>query len=89
MAMFAHFMGRAIDRADHPLDPGDFGRCYRLLHATWAESWHARISEMAVYSQEWAGLTRVWYELEMLYEKEREQDRAPKLYNAMKTAYER
>lgn len=53
--------------ADHPHDPSDFGRCYRLLKL--APAWRVRIGEMAAYGREWAALVGAWDELEALYEK--------------------
>lgn len=79
-------MGGTVRHVDHPLDPSDFGRCSRLLDASWAEGWRERIGEMAQYSEEWAALAVAWPELEKLYAEEKTLDAAPKLYDAMKKA---
>jgi hypothetical protein len=77
--------GRWSGRMEYPLDPDDFGRCYRLLSAPWAAEWRARVGEMAKYPG-WPGLVARWDELEALYRKERPKGRAPKLYAAMQEA---
>jgi hypothetical protein len=72
-------------RAQHPRDPDDFGRCYRLLQLF--PQWRARLGEMSLESLAWAGLVAEWDELERLYEEERPTGKAPKLYRAMRKAY--
>lgn len=67
----------------HPVDPDDFGRCYRLLHAPWAASWRERIGEMAARSPEWRRLSGAWNELEALYELELPTGKCPRLYARM------
>ena len=64
-----------------PLDPDDFGRCYRLLRAF--PEWRARLPEVAAAYPEWAGLVDAWDELTALYEEERASGTAPKLYARM------
>lgn len=66
----------------HPLDPSDFGRCYRLLNL--APDWRARITEMAQHGPEWAALSGAWDELTALYEEELPHGTAPRLYARMK-----
>lgn len=77
---------RALSHDNHPHDPDDFGRCFRLLAAPWAEGWRARMYEMAKYSGPWARLAGAWPELEALWiEESRPPSRAaPKLYARMK-----
>ena len=71
-AIWAHMMGGVPDRGwrrrDHPYDPDDFGRCYRLLCIV--PEWRPRIGEMAQYGPEWAALAGAWEELSGLYETE-------------------
>lgn len=71
-AIYAHMTGRmqGLFGADVPLDRGDFGRCYRLLHAPWAQGWRERMPEMGRYGARWAALAANWLELELLYEVE-------------------
>lgn len=75
-------MGAAMNRPCHPWDPDDFGRCYRLLKLI--PEWRGRLCEVAKKHPSWAGLIEKWGDLESLYEEEISQDRAPKLYAAMK-----
>ena len=64
-----------------PLDPSDFGRCYRLLKVM--PSWRARLSEVAKKYPEWRGLVDAWDELTALYERELPTGTAPVLYRRM------
>ena len=69
----------------HPLDPDDFGRCYRFLRAVPIGPERARgVAYMGNSSREWAGLTAAWDELEKLYEEELPTGKCPKLYARMK-----
>jgi hypothetical protein len=74
-------MGQHVTMEATPRDPSDFGRCYRLLAAF--PTWRARLDEMRKV-RGWAPLVDAWPELEALYVEEMSQDRAPKLYAAMK-----
>jgi hypothetical protein len=69
--------------APAPRDPGDFGRCYRLLQTSWAAEWRARIGEMGRFPS-WSKLVEQWDELEALYLEEFASGAAPKLYDRMK-----
>lgn len=85
MAIYRHMLGFPQERSSsHPWDPADFGRCFRLLTAPWAEPWRARIGEMAEYNG-WSKLVERWGDLEALYETERrnKSGKAPKLYALM------
>ena len=68
--------------AQHPIDPDDFGRCFRLLEAVPALRKH--LSHMATVSTAWARLTDVWAAREALYREEAPKKTAPKLYARMK-----
>lgn len=46
----------------HPRDPGDMGRCLRLLE-TFPE-WKARLPEIASLSPQWASLIKHWDQVE-------------------------
>lgn len=78
-------MGQAasVKRGDHPLDPSDFGRCFRLLEAF--PAWRERIGEMVAISRVWARMAEHWGELEALYREEvpKHTGNAPKLYARM------
>ena len=85
-AIWTHMMGlpKVPEWAGNwPLDPSDFGRCYRLLGLM--PAWRPRMGEMASYSKQWAALVAVWDELTALYEEEVPNHRgsAPKLYDRM------
>lgn len=66
----------------YPLDPSDFGRCYRLLAL--APEWRARIGEMASVKG-WEKMAPAWDEMTALYEREiqRPDGNAPELYDLM------
>lgn len=70
-AIWSVMMGVPVYRdgwGNHPHDPDDFGRCYRLLKAI--PAWRARLSEMSAVSKTWARLVARWHEIEALYEEE-------------------
>jgi hypothetical protein len=84
-AIYAHMTGRRPQSStfgNHPHDPSDFGRCYRLLQL--APEWVPRMVEMAQYTQVWARLAEVWPELTRLYEEELPAGTCPRLYARMK-----
>lgn len=68
-----------------PLDPSDFGRCYRLLKAF--PDWRARISEVGALYPRWVPFSREWERMTVLFEKEvqRSDGMAPELYEVMKS----
>lgn len=91
-AIWAHMNGLPVGGdwgadGSFPRDPGDFGRCYRLLALNLA--WRLRIGEMAAYGDQWKALAEAWDELESLYEAEidrsvpRHRGAAPRLYARM------
>nr|WP_321529251.1 hypothetical protein [Sedimenticola selenatireducens] len=51
--------------ADVPHDPGDFGRCSRLLEHF--PEWVGRLPEVAEQYPEWSALVREWGALERMY----------------------
>lgn len=65
-----------------PLDPSDFGRCYRLLNLF--PEWRVRLPEVAERFKEWGPMVRRWDEMTALYEEELPNGTAPKLYALMK-----
>jgi len=68
----------------YPLDPDDFGRCFRLLQAV--PSLREHLPKLAEYGGDvWAAYIANWSELESLYGKELPTGRAPKLYDLMQT----
>lgn len=69
--IWAVMMGAVNERArafeySPPLDPSDFGRCYRLLALV--PEWRPRLGEVAARFPEWRGLVEAWSELTTMYE---------------------
>jgi len=64
-----------------PLDPDDFGRCYRMLKLF--PELRERLHELPTKLPDWAGLVKHWSELEQLYLEEAPNRVAPKLYRRM------
>jgi len=75
-----------LDWPDIPLDPDDFGRCYRLLKLI--PGWRERMGEVSAKYKAWKPLVDHWDELESLYEEEYRSGKAPKLYARMRALYE-
>lgn len=75
---------RATGEANPPRDPGDFGRCYRLL-AVAPPEWRAGLSRVVERFPAWAPVVAAWDQLTALYEEEvqRPDKKAPKLYERM------
>jgi hypothetical protein len=70
------------ERTPHPpLDPSDFGRCYRLLQAV--PELRPQFGKVAEVFPVWAPLVREWGALEALYLEESPRKTAPKLYARM------
>lgn len=69
-----------ISRVDGPYDPADFARCVQLIEKV--PSLRDRMGEMSGV-QGWEQIAPAWNELETLYQEERNQDSAPKLYERM------
>lgn len=65
-----------------PRDPGDFGRCHRLLALI--PDGRSRLGEVAERHPDWRPLVENWEELTRLYEEELPSGQAPKLYARMK-----
>ena len=71
---------------DHPHDPGDFGRCLRMLEA--CPSLRSQIGFMCGgHGPEWGALARNWEQLEALYREEAPSGRCPKLYDKMQELF--
>jgi len=70
--------------AHYPLDPSDFGRCYRLLKRF--PAWRERLMDVAAAYPEWKPMVERWDEMTALYEEEIQNanGRAPKLYRLMR-----
>ena len=82
-------VGRGKDCFSYPSDPGDLGRCLRLLEIV--PEWKPRMQEMAAHGPGWSGLAFKWDNLAQMMTEEVGIDwskggRAPKTYHAMKLA---
>ena len=64
--IFSVMMDCAIDRADVPYDPADFGRCYRLLKQF--PEWESRLGEVSSKYPAWTPMVDSWSELSLIYE---------------------
>jgi hypothetical protein len=64
-----------------PLDPDDFGRCYRLLNLF--PEYRLRLPEVAERFPAWRPMVARWDEMTALYEEELPRGTAPKLYELM------
>lgn len=64
-AMWFCFMGQTGGR-DHPYDPDDFKRCYKLLE--FVPEWKSRISKLRTLSPQWDKLVDNWDTLTKMYE---------------------
>jgi len=71
----------AKGREHHPLDPDDFGRCYRLLQLF--PELRSQMDKVAAKSGAWARLVGAWGELEALCDEEFPTGTAPKMYARM------
>ena len=67
-----------------PLDPDDFGRCYRLLALI--PNWRPRLAEVSALFPQWQRIVDHWADLEALYQEEVPNHRgnAPRLYSLMR-----
>ena len=64
--MWNFFMGNKDFIINHPYDPDDFSRCYKLLETV--PEWKSRVSELSVLSKEWKNLSKNWEKLTEMYE---------------------
>lgn len=65
--MWNYFMGSTKPYpVNHPYDPDDFSRCYKLLQAV--PEWRPRIQELKSLSKAWSNLADNWDELTQMYE---------------------
>lgn len=81
-AIFLQATGQKRSGAkEHPLDPSDFGRCYRLIER-FPEA-RFGIDRLAALDKVWERMNEAWAELEALYREEVKSGNAPKLYARM------
>lgn len=87
-ALVMHLSGQSsklpeYDRRFHPVDPADFGRCYRMLTAI--PELRERLHEAKTISPTWSALIDRWDDIEALYLEELPTRMAPKTYDLMDT----
>lgn len=65
-SIWAVMMGTNPPHVDHPYDPDDFKRCYKLLAAI--PEWRPRLHEMGKHSTAWKNLAANWDKLTEMFE---------------------
>lgn len=70
--MWQHFINQPVVRLNHPHDPDDFSRCYKLLKAV--PEWKLRILELSERSTAWKNLAENWEKLTDMYEQNVKED---------------
>lgn len=76
-----HRYGRGV----HPVDPGDLGRCIRLLDLLPTKKMRKRLLDRMIrVSEEWAVVVKHWAELRRLHDVEVTTRCAPRCYARMK-----
>lgn len=73
---------RGQNRFDHPADPDDFKRCYKLLNTI--PSWKNRLDEMKPISPVWNKLVDNWGKLTELLEEQLKTRKPNGMYEFMK-----
>lgn len=79
-AIAAHAQG-GLGPVDHPLDPSDFGRCYRLVKRF--PTAMSGVDALAKRSPQWERLAGHWNDLTALYEEELASKVGTKLFARM------
>lgn len=64
--MWNCLIGNKDFHINHPYDPDDFSRCYKLLEAV--PEWKTRLHNLKILSTEWCNLVNNWDELTRMYE---------------------
>jgi hypothetical protein len=67
--MWSCFMGNNKYRIDHPYDPDDFSRCYKLLEAV--PEWKSQLHRLKPLSKQWSNLVDNWDKLTDMFEENR------------------
>ena len=70
--MFGLFMGVKDFRINHPHDPDDFSRCYKLLEIV--PEWKQELHKLKSLSPAWSNLVDNWDELTIMYEQNVKED---------------
>ncbi|TDD77089.1 hypothetical protein [Flavobacterium caseinilyticum] len=70
--MWLFFLHQDNPLINHPHDPDDFSRCYKLLEAV--PEWKGRILELSKLSLPWKNLAENWEKLTAMYEQNKKED---------------
>lgn len=70
--MWNCFMGNTKFPVNHPYDPDDFSRCYKLLEAV--PEWKNDLSKLKPLSKAWSNLVDNWDKLTEMYELNEKQE---------------
>lgn len=81
LAIMRHAQHAVAGPTDHPLDPSDFGRCYRLVKR-FPDACRG-VRALSLRSKKWLALGNHWDELTALYEEELPSGVGTKLYERM------
>lgn len=85
LSMAAIWLGGSPSRVYAPSDPSDFNRCvWFLQHCIDPSNRGAIVMQMGEFTAQWKAIAKNWLELTLLYNEEKDQERAPKLYKLMK-----
>lgn len=85
--MWNCLMGNRSFEVNHPWDPDDFKRCYKLLEVV--PEWKSRLDELRPLSKVWDGLVSNWPRLNEYYEEQVKIKRANGMYEFMKGIIEK
>lgn len=82
--MWLKFMGQPVGYPNHPHDPDDFSRCYKLLEAV--PEWKEKIPKLKELSPQWSNLADNWVKLTQMYESKA--DNGHEMYDFMQVLLE-
>jgi hypothetical protein len=83
-SMAAIALGGRPSIVNHPHDPSDFRRCVLFLEQCIDPSnRNTLLLQMAPFTSPWHRIAANWFKLMALYDEEKNQRTAPKLYSAM------
>jgi hypothetical protein len=81
--MWHCFMGNDNFSINHPYDPDDFKRCYKLLEAI--PEWKEELHKLKPLSQAWSNLVDNWDKLNEYFEDMIKHNKANGMYEFMQT----
>ena len=81
--MFNCLIGYRDFAVNHPYDPDDFSRCYKLLEAV--PEWKGQLRKLKRLSKQWENLVDNWDKLTEYYEDMRKTKKGNGMYDFMQT----